>query len=96
MNYLENSGRNDFVMCDDKTGAMLDVSQRLPAVETLTFVHEVYAVLKKSPDVPTFEVHFALRALCQHLGWSPGDIALVEHYALATQAIIGGSVPTTG
>jgi hypothetical protein len=96
VNYLENSNRHDFVICDDATGVMLDVSQRTPAVETLRIVHEVYDIIRtiKRPAVETFEVHCALRGLCQHLGWAPGDIAVVEHYAAATQAIVGG--PTTG
>lgn len=92
MNYLENSNRHDFVICDDATGVMLDVSQRTPAVDTLRIVHEVYDILRKTkqPTVEIFEVHCALRGLCQHLGWAPGDIAVIEHYAAATQAIVGG------
>lgn len=95
MNYLENSGRNDFIMRDDKTGAMLDVSQRFGAIETLKFLHEMHAAIQASkPEVATFEIHFAIRSTCQHLGWAPGDIAVVEQYAAIGQAMTGGSVPT--
>jgi hypothetical protein len=91
MNFLENSNRNYFVICEDATGVILDVSQREDAVETLRIVHEVYAIIKttRSPTVETFEMHCALRNMCRHLGWAPGDIAVVEHYAVATQALIG-------
>ena len=97
MNYLENSG-HDFVMCDDKTGAMLNVSQRVDAAVTLQIIHEIYGILQKTekPTVAPFEVHCALRTLCVHFGWAPSDIALVEHYATAGRVNIGGSTPTTG
>lgn len=97
MNYLENNGR-DFVMCDDKTGAMLNVAQRVDAVATLQIVHEIYGILQKTekPTVAAFEVHCALRTLCVHFGWAPSDIALVEHYAAVGRAAVGGSAPTTG
>ena len=97
MNYLENSG-HDFVICDDKTGAMLNIAQRVDAVATLQIIHEVYGILQKTekPTVTPFEVHYALRTLCMHFGWAPGDIALVEHYAAVGRVGTDGSVPTTG
>jgi hypothetical protein len=98
VNYLENTGR-DFVICDDKTGAMLDVSQRVDAVAALQYIHEIYGILQKtkSPSVAAFEVYCALQTLCVHFGWSPSEIAILEQYAAATgRANIGGSAPTTG
>jgi hypothetical protein len=92
MNYLENSGRNDFTICDDKTGKMVDVSQRYGAVETLKFLQEMYAAVQASaPSVQTFEIHFAIRSTCQHLGWSPGDIAVIEQYAAVGEALTSGA-----
>jgi len=98
VNFLENNGRNEFLMCDDKTGAMLNVAQRVDAVKTLQIIHEIYGILQKTekPSVATFEVHCALQTLCVHFGWSPTEIALVEHYAMAGRANVGGSAPTTG
>ncbi len=94
MNILDIAGKNDFMMCDDKTGQMLDVSQRVGAMETLKCIHELYAIIQQSqPKVHDFEVHFTLPALCKHFGWSAGDIAVIEQAAAASQ-LIGGQAPS--
>lgn len=99
VNYLENHGRDNFVICDDKTGAMLNIAQRFDAAYALQIVHEIYGIIQKTnkPTVTALEAHFALRTLCVHLGWSPADIAVMEQYAAVFGSMLTeGSSPTTG
>jgi hypothetical protein len=90
MNWLDKNDQQGFTLCDDRTGETLNITQRYAALDTLKVIHEIHSALKSTP-VATFEVHCAMRTLCQHFGWAPADIALVEHYAVATQVIADGS-----
>lgn len=96
MNYLD-SDKKKFVLCDDKSGSMLNISKRVDIVTTLQIVHEVYEIMQKTrqPSISNLEFNFALHALCNHLGWTSHEVAAVEYAALQNQ-FVGGSAPTTG
>lgn len=87
MNYLD-IGKDDFIMCDDLTGKPVNISKRVDAIETLSFINDVYSsILASKPKVETFEIHFAIQRACKHFGWTPSEIAVIEQYAAINKVI---------
>lgn len=70
-----------YVVLDDRTGDVVDVSQRVDILKAVEHIQDVYAkVLASKPSVEQYETLMAMRELCRHFGWSPVEIALVEQY----------------
>lgn len=66
----------------DKTGQYSD-QPRADLADTLIFVNEAYTqmMLAESPRVHRFAMQFGLQALCNHMGWTPYEVAAAEQYA---------------
>ena len=65
------------VLYDDRTGAVLQAAGRVEINEAVRLVHVGYdGMWNAGLRTPAFEV--ALHALCQHLGYSPIEIAFAE------------------
>lgn len=96
MNYLNKP--NEFMMCDDKTGAMINVSQRIDAIAAVQHIQILTAILLKAkhPTVINFQIHFSLNALCLHFGWEPHVIASMVQYLTLIKSEAESQIPTTG
>lgn len=96
MNFLNN--KNEFMMCDDKTGNEISVQQRIDAVTVVQQVQDLTLILFKTnhPVITDFQMHFALRSICLHLGWEPHVIASMVQYLTLTKTDDKGMTPITG
>ncbi len=89
MNIFDSNGdvAAKYAIVDDKTGATVDVSQRVDIVKAVEHIQDVYVkVLTGKPSVEQYETLMAMRELCRHFGWSPVEIALVEQYQAQNSA----------
>lgn len=79
-NLLDSSESKRPSVLDDRTGQYTS-EPRLDLAETLKFVYEVHAKIAVSePKIHQYAVHFAVRAMCEHMGWTPYEIATAEQY----------------
>lgn len=83
MNIFESGVTTKYVVVDDLTGEERDVSQRVDILRAVEVIQEVHAkLLYGKPSVEKYETTMAMRELCRHFGWSPVDVALIEHYQM--------------
>lgn len=75
---------------DDRTGQVLQ-APRGDLAETLRLVYEVQTLLYADPTVPRGVASYALRAFCEHMGWTPTEIAAADQYVTL---FAGGGAPT--
>lgn len=81
MNLLEKT-KDDFMICDDKTGKLVDIYHRFEPAETLKLIGEAWQFLNDAqPKIEEFEKHFALNSYCKHLGWTAIELVAIEKYA---------------
>ena len=68
-NLMDSSDSKRPLIFDDKTGQYVS-GVRLELADTLQFVHDTYRLLlaTRDPSIHQYSVHFAVQAVCQHMG----------------------------
>jgi hypothetical protein len=84
-NLLENDSER-LLLCDDRTGAFVDASRRVEITVALQCIREVFAHTNDKKIDP-FEQMMSLRSLCEHFGWTPVEIAMVDQLDAQTAAM---------
>jgi hypothetical protein len=95
MNLIDADANQRPKLLDDKTGQYL-TGPRLTLDETLVFVQDAYTLLRttSAPTPHHYTIHFAVQAMCRHMGWLPYEIAAAQQYITLMNA--SGTAATAG
>ena len=93
-NLIDNPSTTDRrpAVFNDLTGETV-YEPRMDITATLLFLHETYATIAAAkPEVNMLAKHFAVSAICYHMGWLPAEIAIMEQYVSQTTSDVTQSM----